>query len=38
MPDPEVRAERERARFRLHLVHHRSSLKHRLHATLLTHG
>jgi transposase len=38
MPDPEVRAERERARFRLHLVRHRSSLKHRIHATLLTHG
>jgi transposase len=38
MPDPAVRAERERARFRLHLVRHRSSLKHRIHATLLTHG
>jgi transposase len=38
MPDPEVRAERERARFRLHLVRHRSSLKQRIHATLLTHG
>jgi len=38
MPDPQVRAERERARFRLHLVRHRSSLKQRIHATLLTHG
>ena len=35
---PAVRAERERARFRLHLVRHRSSLKQRVHATLLTHG
>jgi transposase len=38
MPDPAVRAERERARFRLYLVRHRSSLKQRVHATLLTHG
>jgi len=38
LPDPMVRAERERARFRLHLVRHRSSLKQRVHATLLTHG
>jgi transposase len=38
LPDPEVRAERERARFRLHLVRHRSSLKHRIHAVLLAHG
>src|ERR671935_1638845 len=38
LPDPEVRAERERARFRLHLVKHRSSLKHRVHAILLAHG
>jgi transposase len=38
LPDPCVRAERERARFRLHLVRHRSSLKQRVHATLLTHG
>src|ERR687898_2937938 len=38
MPDPSVRAERERARFRLHLVRHRSSLKQRVHATLLAHG
>ena len=38
LPDPTIRAERERARFRLHLVRHRSSLKQRIHATLLTHG
>ena len=38
LPDPSIRAERERARFRLHLVRHRSSLKQRVHATLLTHG
>ena len=38
MPDPAVRAERERARFRLHLVRKRTSLKQRVHATLMTHG
>jgi transposase len=38
LPDPRVRAERERARWRLHLVRHRSSLKQRVHAVLLTHG
>lgn len=38
LPDPQVRAERERARFRLHLVRHRSSLKQRIHAVLLAHG
>jgi hypothetical protein len=35
LPDPMVRAERERARWRLHLVRHRSSLKQRVHAVLL---
>jgi transposase len=30
--------ERERARFRLHLVHHRTALKNRIHATLATFG
>src|ERR671937_104948 len=35
---PSSRAERERARWRLHLVRHRSSLKQRVHAVLLTHG
>jgi len=38
LPDPAVRGERERARWRLHLVRHRSSLKQRVHATLLAHG
>jgi transposase len=38
LPDAAVRAERERARWRLHLVRHRSSLKQRVHAVLLTHG
>ena len=33
-----MRAERERARFRLHLVKHRSSLKNRVHAILFQHG
>jgi transposase len=38
LPDPEVRGERERARFRLHLVKHRTSLKNRIHATLMSFG
>jgi transposase len=38
LPDPSVRAERERARFRLHLVKHRSALKNRVHAILFQHG
>jgi transposase len=38
LPDPAIRAERERARFRLHLVRHRTSLKQRVHAVLLAHG
>jgi transposase len=38
LPDPGVRAERERARFRLHLVKHRVSLKNRVHAILFQHG
>jgi transposase len=38
LPDPAVRGERERARWRLHLVRHRSSLKQRVHASLLAHG
>jgi transposase len=38
LPDPAVRGARERARFRLHLVRHRSGLKHRIHATLLAFG
>jgi transposase len=38
LPGPAVRAERERARFRLHLVRHRTSLKNRVHAVLIAHG
>jgi transposase len=38
LPDPGTRAERERARFRLHLVRHRTALKNRIHATLMTFG
>jgi transposase len=38
LPDPGVRAEHERARFRLHLVRHRTALKNRIHATLTTFG
>jgi transposase len=38
LPTPAVRAERERARWRLHLVRHRVALKNRIHATLMTFG
>lgn len=38
LPDPAVRGERELARFRLHLVHHRTALKNRVHATLMAFG
>jgi transposase len=38
LPDPAVRGERERARFRLHLVRKRTALKNRVHATLVTFG
>jgi len=38
LPDFELRAERERARFRLFLVRERSALKHRVHAQLLAFG
>ena len=38
LPDPRVREERELARFRLHLVKHRSQLKHRIHSTLISFG
>ena len=38
LPDPDVRAERERARFRLHLVKHRVAVKNRVHAILFQHG
>jgi hypothetical protein len=32
LPHQEMRADRERARFRLHLVRHRTALKNRIHA------
>jgi transposase len=38
LPTPGVRAERKRARFRLHLVHHRTALKNRIHSTLMAFG
>jgi transposase len=38
LPTPEVRTERERARWRLHLVRHRTALKNRIHATLMAFG
>jgi transposase len=38
LPSPEVRAARELARWRLRLVRHRTSLKNRVHATLITFG
>jgi transposase len=38
LPDPTVRAERERARFRLHLVRYRVALKNRMHASLIAFG
>jgi transposase len=38
LPDPSIRRERELARFRLHVVRHRTSLKNRIHATLVTFG
>jgi transposase len=38
LPDPAVRAQREQARFRMHLVKHRSMLKHRVHSTLMSFG
>jgi len=38
LPTPELRAERERSRWRLHLVKHRSILKNRVHASLIAFG
>src|SRR5215208_360885 len=38
LPDPRVRAERERACWRLHLVRHRVALKNRVHSTLINFG
>jgi transposase len=38
LPTPGLRQERERSRFRLHLVKHRSTLKNRIHSTLIAFG
>lgn len=38
LPDPAIRADRERARWRLHLVRHRTALKNRIHQTLISFG
>jgi transposase len=38
LPDPQLRRERERSRYRLQLVRHRSSLKNRIHSTLIAFG
>src|SRR3954451_1054936 len=38
LPDPRVRRERELARFRMHLVKHRSMLKNRIHSALINGG
>jgi transposase len=38
LPDPRVRAERELARFRMHLVKQRTMLKNRIHQTLIAYG
>ena len=38
LPDPTIRGARERVRFRAHLVHHRTALKNRIHATLMSFG
>jgi len=38
LPDPRVREERELARFRLHLVKHKSALKNRVQSTLINFG
>jgi transposase len=38
LPDPRVRSERELARFRLHLVKHKSALKNRIHSTPINFG
>jgi transposase len=38
LPDPSVREERELARFRLHLVKHKSALKCRIHSILINFG
>jgi transposase len=38
LPDPRIREERELARFRLHLVKHKTALKNRVHSSLINFG
>ena len=38
LPTPELRREREISRYRLHLVKHRTTLKNRIHSTLICFG
>ena len=38
LPTPQLRAEQERSRWRLHMVKHRSTLKNRVHSTLICFG
>jgi transposase len=38
LPTPELRAERELVRYRLHLVKHRTTLKNRIHSSLIAFG
>jgi hypothetical protein len=38
LPGPQLRREREVSRYRLHLVRHRTSLKNRIHSTLICFG
>lgn len=38
LPDPTVRGDRERVRYRAHLVGHRTALKNRIHAVLMSFG
>ena len=38
LPDPQIREERELARFRLQLVKHKSMLKQRVHSTMINFG
>src|SRR5918993_1493972 len=38
LPSPGMRGDRERARWRLHLVRHRTALTNRIHATLMAFG
>lgn len=38
IPPQQVRGDRERARYRLHLVKHRTALKNRIHSVMIAHG